>query len=80
MEQYGTPQQGGPIRRLTYHIIPAQEGGWQVEQEGALRPYSVHNSQSEAIDEGKRLAENHRPSSLVTYYEDYSAHQRNTYD
>lgn len=66
--------------RLTYHVEQDQQGHWLVRQDGADRSSSTHNSQSDAIDEGKRLAENHRPSMLVSHDSNNNEDQRNTYD
>lgn len=65
--------------RLTYHVEQDQQGNWLVEQEGSDRAYSSHNTRSQAVEEGARIAQSHRPSSLVTHNEDYSVDQTNSY-
>ncbi|RLQ86623.1 DUF2188 domain-containing protein [Planomicrobium sp. Y74] len=40
-----------------YHVVPHQEEGWAVKKEGEDEPESTHKSKSEAVEEGKRLAQ-----------------------
>lgn len=39
-----------------YHVVPHEEG-WAVKKEGKDQPESTYKSKSEAVDEGKRLAQ-----------------------
>jgi hypothetical protein len=40
-----------------YHVVP-RDGTWAVQREGADIAASVHNTQADAIDAGRNLAEN----------------------
>jgi hypothetical protein len=41
-----------------YHVVPADPGGWSVKREGADRASSHHDTQADAINAGKQLAQN----------------------
>jgi uncharacterized phage protein gp47/JayE len=38
------------------HVTPRTEGGWSVQRSNAQRASSVHETQAEAENEGRRLA------------------------
>lgn len=47
------------------HVTPHHDGGWQVKREGADRASSLHDTQQEAIEEGRRIAQEERGELLV---------------
>lgn len=61
-----------------YHVVPGKTGGWDVRREGAGRAASHHDTQSDAIDTGKGLAQNtggelriHRPDGTIRDSDSY---------
>lgn len=40
-----------------FHVVPHGEGEWAVKKEGEDEPQSTFGSKSEAVDEGKKMAE-----------------------
>jgi uncharacterized protein YdaT len=50
------------------HVVPHQEG-WAVKGAGNTRATSVHQTQKQAIDAGRRIAQN-QGSELVTHRPD----------
>ena len=48
------------------HIVPRSDvGGWAVQREGAGRASSLHDTQAEAIAEGRRMAQNERSELFI---------------
>ena len=48
------------------HIVPRSDvGGWAVQREGAERASSLHDTQAEAIAEGRRMAQNERSELFI---------------
>lgn len=66
--------------RTTYHITPANMGGWNLRKEGENQSLSTHNPKSEAREEAHYLAERDRPSILVIHREDGRTEHHNIYD
>jgi hypothetical protein len=56
--------------RRKYHIVPSPDGGWKVKAEGAARASSLHNTQNEAIEAARLLAQKRRPSQIMIHGRD----------
>ena len=57
------------------HVVPRSDiNGWAVQREGADRASSLHDTQAEAIEAGRRIAQResselfiHRPDGRIRY-------------
>jgi Uncharacterized protein conserved in bacteria (DUF2188) len=65
------------MTKKDYHVVP-HENGWAVKREGAERASSIHRTQGEAIEEGRRLAQSghtelvvHRPNGQIRDTDSY---------
>lgn len=65
------------MAKKDYHVVPHGEG-WAVKREGAERASSLHETQSDAIQDGKRLAQInkaelviHRPNAQIRDSDSY---------
>ena len=65
------------MAKKDYHVVPQGEG-WAVKREGAERASSVHETQQDAIKDGKRLAQSnktelviHRPNGQIRDSDSY---------
>lgn len=48
------------------HVVPRSDvNGWAVQREGAGRASSLHDTQAEAIAEGRRMAQNERSELFI---------------
>lgn len=56
LQRFEIADSKGEIRMATSFWTSKSVNGWQVKREGATRPSSVHNSQSGAWNEARRLA------------------------
>jgi hypothetical protein len=45
------------MAKRSFHVVPFEEG-WALKEEGKSNPLSKHNTQKEALDEGRTLAAN----------------------
>ena len=52
------------MAKKDYHVVP-HSNGWAVKREGAERASSVHQTQSNAIDAGKQLAQTNRTELVI---------------
>jgi len=48
-------------------LFPILTGGWKVKVEGAARNSSRHDTQAEAVNDARSLAQNQRPSQIVIH-------------
>jgi hypothetical protein len=55
------------VERVTYHVVPGEHGGWNVEQENTGRVCGSHRFRTEAILQGRDLARTHEYSLLVVH-------------
>jgi hypothetical protein len=53
--------------RVTYHILPGEQGAWIVQREDSGSVMSTHHSRTEAILAGRDLAQTHPYSLLVVH-------------
>jgi hypothetical protein len=53
--------------RVTYHILPGEQAGWNVQREDSGTVMSTHRSRTEAICAGRDLAQTHPYSLLVVH-------------
>ncbi|MCU0916797.1 MAG: DUF2188 domain-containing protein [Planctomycetes bacterium] len=53
--------------RVTYHIMPGANGGWDVVQEHTGNVFGNHRSRTDAILQGRDLAQTHEYSLLVVH-------------
>jgi hypothetical protein len=56
--------------RVTYHVLPGEHGGWNVQQENSGKVVSNHRSRTDAILAGRDLAKTHEYSLLVVHDRD----------
>ena len=62
-----------------WHVRPSQEG-WAVSRDGAEAPSSVHGTKKEAVSEGRRIARENAPGTLVLHYADGSVQRELAYE
>ena len=53
--------------RVTYHVVPGEHGGWNVQQENTGKVLGSHRSRTKAILQGRDLAQTHEYSLLVVH-------------
>ena len=53
--------------RVTYHVVPGEQGGWAVQREDSGTVMSTHRSRTEAILAARDLAITHPYSLLVVH-------------
>ena len=59
------------------HVVP-HDDGWAVRGEGNERATSVHDTQQQAIDAGREIAQN-QGSELLIHGRDGQIRERNSY-
>ena len=59
------------------HVVPHSEG-WAVKPAGGQRASSVHETQAEAIEQGREIARNQQ-SELLIHGRDGRIRERNSY-
>ena len=59
------------------HVVPHKDG-WAVKTEGASRPSSVHQKQSDAISQARENAQHHQ-SELLVHNREGQIRERNSY-
>ena len=64
---------------VTYHVLPGEHGGWDVQQENSGQVVSSHRSRTEAILQGRDLAKGHEYSLLVVHDREGRAERQYTY-
>ena len=52
---------------VTYHVVPGEHGGWNVQQENTGQVFGGHRSRTQAILQGRDLAQTHEYSLLVVH-------------
>jgi uncharacterized protein YdaT len=52
------------MTKRNQHVVPHKDG-WAVRGEGAQRPSSVHDRQSEAIDQARSIAQNQHTELFI---------------
>ncbi len=69
-----------------YHVVPHGDG-WAVRRENASRVSSTHTTQSEAINQGRNLAQNtngelriHRPNGQIRDSDSYGNDPKSSID
>lgn len=65
------------MSKKNVHVVPRREG-WAVERSGAKRASKVTDTQREAIDAGKKIAEREK-SELLIHGEDGRIREKNSY-
>jgi len=55
---------------VTYHVVPGEHGGWNVQQENTGKVFGSHRSRTQAILQGRDLAQTHEYSLLVVHDRD----------
>ena len=53
--------------RVTYHVVPGEHGGWNVQQENAGQVFGNYRSRTDAILQARDLARTHEYSLLVVH-------------
>ena len=65
------------MSRKGQHVVPSA-GGWSVRKAGAVRASSLHETQSDAIEAGTRVARNQK-TELYIHGRDGRIRERNSY-
>jgi len=65
--------------RVTYHVMPGERGGWDVQQENSGKVMSSHQTRTEAILAGRDLAITHEYSLLVVHDREGKEEKQYTY-
>jgi len=65
--------------RVTYHIMPETNGGWDVVQEHTGNVCGNHRFRTDAILQGRDLARTHEYSLLVVHDREGRAEKQYTY-
>jgi uncharacterized protein YdaT len=52
------------MTKRNQHVVPHKDG-WAVRGEGAQRASTIHDTQSEAIDQARSIAQNQRTELLI---------------
>lgn len=65
------------MRKRNQHVVPHEEG-WAVRGAGSQRATSVHRTQREAIDSGRRIARN-QGTELFVHGRDGRIRERDSY-
>jgi hypothetical protein len=65
--------------RVTYHVMPGEQGGWNVLQENSGKLMSNHQSKTQAILAGRDLAKTHEYSLLVVHDREGKPEKQYTY-
>ena len=66
------------MSKRNQHIVPRPDGRWAVRPAGESRASSTHDTQREAIEQGKSVAKNQR-TELLVHGRDGAIRERNTY-
>ncbi len=53
--------------RVTYHVVPDEHGGWNVQQENTGQVFGNHRFRTDAILQARDLARTHEYSLLVVH-------------
>lgn len=64
-------------RKKDYHVVPGKSG-WSVKREGNQRASSVHDTQRNAIDAGRKLAQDAK-TELVIHRKDGTIRDSDSY-
>ena len=62
-----------------YHVIPSEVGTWRVKRTGAGRATSVHSTQSEAVEEARKLVRKAAGGEVVVHGVDGTIKSSSTY-
>ena len=65
------------MSKKDYHVVPDGEG-WAVKREGAQRASSLHDTQREAIQQGREFAQ-HQRTELVIHRRDGTIRDSDSY-
>jgi hypothetical protein len=57
----------GMTERVTYHVVPDEHGGWNVQQENTGQVFGNHRFRTGAILQGRDLAKTQEYSLLVVH-------------
>ncbi len=52
---------------VTYHIVPSEHGGWNVQQENTGKVFGSHRFRTQAILQGRDLAQTQEYSLLIVH-------------
>ncbi len=52
---------------VTYHVVPGEHDGWNVRQENTGKIFGSHRFRTQAILQGRDLAQTHEYSLLVVH-------------
>jgi hypothetical protein len=66
------------MHRKDVHVVPRTAGGWAVKRPGAGRSSKVTETQRQAIEAGKKIAER-ESSELVVHGKDGRIREKNSY-
>jgi len=61
-----------------YHVVHDQKG-WKVERENSSRASSRHETQSDAIDAARAIAQNNQESQVIIHRKDGKFREERTF-
>jgi len=63
----------------TYHILPYENGGWQIQEEGTGLAFSISRIKQEVMAQARQVARSCKPSRVFIHKEDGSILAGHTY-
>ncbi len=64
---------------VTYHVVPGEHGGWNVQQEDTGKIFGTHQFRTPAILHARDLAQSHEYSLLVVHDSDGQVEKQYNY-
>jgi hypothetical protein len=64
---------------VTYHVQPAEEGGWSITAEGEGHPLGLYGHKRAAVADARAAATESRPSALVIHGKDGTIQKTHAY-
>ena len=66
-------------KRRVYHVVPGDDGGWDVKKEGGQRASGHFQKKTDAVGRGKELAKKQGPSQIMIHKQDGTFQSEYTY-
>ena len=66
-------------QRVSYHVVPKSDGGWNVKREGAERASASTDTKKDAIDRARELAKSQPLGQVVLHRGDGVVQKEWTY-
>ncbi len=66
--------------RKVYHVEPSRDReGWDIKEQGAMKPESHHQRKQEAVLVARKMAKSHPLGQVVIHKADGSVEEERTY-